>query len=128
MTDAPDGRTRVDEIRGYQGWIGSTIAVVAVILFAVGTWATAVGTLLGLLFFLSMTRRIRGTFRRPEGDVARPSGVWVLVGIQGATVAVFLFITLVVGGTVVDVCFSALCTQTVAFLALMVLVTRPRRP
>jgi dipeptide/tripeptide permease len=129
MTDSLDGRRSVRGIRDYRRWIGSTIVVVSAILFSVGTWAAAVGALLGLTFFLSLSRRIRDTYRRPEGDAARPSGVGVIVGIQSATVAVFLFITLLIGGTVVDVCFAALCTETVAFLALIVLLTsaKPRR-
>jgi hypothetical protein len=78
------------------------------------------------MFFLSLTRRIRGTFRRPEGG-SRPSGVGVIVAIQAATIAVFLFVTVLIGGTIVDVCFAALCAQTAAFLALIILVTRPKR-
>jgi len=101
--------------------------IAAVILFSVGWWAAAIGTLLGLYFFRVTTRRIRGTFRRPDGDSRRPSGLWTVVGIQVTTMAVFIFITLVVGGTVVDVCFSALCTQTLALLTLIVLLTRPQR-
>src|SRR5271155_454428 len=97
MTDALDGRTRSHGIRGYQRWIGSTIVIAAVILFSVGWWAAAIGTLLGLFFFRVTTRRIGGTFRRPDGDSRRPSGLWTVVGIQVTTMAVFIFITLVVG-------------------------------
>jgi multisubunit Na+/H+ antiporter MnhB subunit len=127
MTDSLDGRRSVRGIRDYRRWIGSTIVVVSAILFSLGAWAAAVGALLGLMFFLSLSRRIRSTFHRPEGDATRPSGVWTIVGIQSTTVAVFLFITLLIGGTVVDVCFTALCTETLAFLALIVLMTSPNR-
>jgi hypothetical protein len=125
MTDALNGRARVLEIGVYRRRLGFAVGVVAVILFAVGWWAAGIGALVGLLFFLAMTRRMQGTLRRPEGS--RPGGLWIMAGIQGATAAVFIFIAVIVGGTFVVACCAAMCTQTFAFLSLMFLFTKPRQ-